>query len=196
MAETNDEQLSVEAAGRIVGISPRTLRTWIVHGKLPATGGRRGKVVKLADVIAAASEIQPNNVEVSDSPPPPEPLNGEVQPAIPAPNPVVDSLLAELRDGVIWPLAERLEVLANENGRLVAEREAAIRERDEIARQFGSDHRFIDRLVELLQTDLDEAHRRIQQLEADNQRLKERCGRAEAALHPAVRVLLRLRNFR
>jgi chromosome segregation ATPase len=111
-------------------------------------------------------------------------------------NPVVDSMLAELRDGVIWPLAERLEVLAQENGRLAAERDAAIRARDELAARLGSDHRFVDRLVELLQAELDHANRRIAELEADVSRLAARCTRAEAELHPAAKALMRLRKRR
>lgn len=152
-----DDQLSVEAAGRIAGISPRTLRTWIVHGKLPAVGGQRGKTVRLGDVLALAG----TNGDGED--------RAEIDLAVaepPRPATPIDPILAELRDGVIWPLAERLEVLARENGRLAAERDAAIRARDEMAAGFGADNRFVDRLVELLQAELDAAHDRIAELEA------------------------------
>jgi Helix-turn-helix domain len=196
MEEMQEDQLSVEAAGKIVGISPRTLRTWIVHGKLPAVGGRRGKLVRLADVIAVANALETDQ-------PVPQPVErwgddfpgDNVAPARMS-NPIVDSMLAELRDGVIWPLAERLEVLAQENGRLAAERDAAVQARDELAGRFGSDHRFVDRLVELLQADLDRANQRIAELETDVSRLASRCARAEADLNPAAKALLRLRKFR
>jgi hypothetical protein len=196
MEDVQDDQLSVEAAGKIVGISPRTLRTWIVHGKLPAVGGRRGKLVRLADVLAVVS--------AQDADSAPQPVvhwggatigNDDFTPARVA-NPVVDSILAELRDGVIWPLAERLEVLAQENGRLAAERDAAVHARDEVVRRFGSDHRFVDRLVELLQADLDRANNRIAELECDVNRLSARVARAEDALHPAAKALLRLKKLR
>jgi hypothetical protein len=164
----HDDQLSVEAAGKVVGISPRTLRSWIVHGKLPATGGQRGKLVRLADVIAVAREESVTHLSVSDRGPN---GSGPAGSELMAPdssassrNPF-DGLLEELRDGVIWPLAERVEVLARENSRLAAERDAALRARDEMAVKFSTDNRFVDRLVELLQGELDAAHRRIAELE-------------------------------
>ena len=49
-----DEYLQVEADGNVAGISPRTLRYWVRGGKLPAIEGQRGKLVRLADVLALA----------------------------------------------------------------------------------------------------------------------------------------------
>jgi hypothetical protein len=160
--EAQDDQLSVEAAGRIAGVSPRTVRSWIVHGKLPAVGGQRGKLVRLGDVLALAGANGDNGSPWGD--------RAETDVAVAEPprtDAAIDPILAELRDGVIWPLAERLEVLARENGRLVAERDAAVRAREEMNAGFGSDNRFVDRLVELLQAELDDAHKRIAELEAE-----------------------------
>ncbi len=42
--------VAVEAAGKLAGISPRTLRHWIATGKLPAIPGKRGKLVRLEEV--------------------------------------------------------------------------------------------------------------------------------------------------
>jgi hypothetical protein len=162
MMDALDDQLSVEAAGRIAGVSPRTLRSWIVHGKLPAAGGQRGKLVRLADVLALAGASADGDAEAAWGGEP----AGDRALAEPPANPIVDAMFAELRDGVLWPLAERVEVLARENGRLTAERDAALRARDEVLARFGSDNRFVDRLVELLQAELDAAHRRIAELEA------------------------------
>jgi hypothetical protein len=170
--EAQDDQLSIEAAGRIAGISPRTLRAWIVHGKLPAVGGQRGKLVRLGDVLALAG-ANGDRTETDLAVAEPERTAS-----------AIDPILAELRDGVIWPLAERLEVLARENGRLVAERDAAVRAREEIAAGFGSDNRFVDRLVELLQTELDAAHARIAELETELARTKA-AGQPEAPAESA-----------
>jgi hypothetical protein len=160
-----DDQLSVEAAGRIAGISPRKLRSWIVHGKLSAVGGQRGKLVRLGDVLALADANGDGEDDWEDRTETDLAFADALRPGS-----AIDPILAELRDGVIWPLAERLEVLARENGRLAAERDAAARARDEMAAGFGSDNRFVDRLVELLQEELDSAHKRIAELEAQLER--------------------------
>lgn len=150
----NEDYVSVETAGRTVGVSPRTVREWILQGKLPAFGSRRGKVVRLADVaaIAGTAERHPGTVQSS----------GESQ-ALVAAHPVepsgIEGILDELRDGVLWPLAERVELLARENGRLAAEREAAVA-------RAAADLAFVERLVALLQEQLATANQRIAQLEA------------------------------
>jgi len=49
-----DEYLSVEVAGQVAGIPPRTLRRWVLAGRVSATEGPRGKLVRLGDVHALA----------------------------------------------------------------------------------------------------------------------------------------------
>ncbi len=150
----DEDYVSVEAAGRTIGVSPRTVREWILQGKLPAFGSRRGKVVRLADVVAIASTAEHHPATVQSS--------GESQ-ALAAAYPVDSSgpegVLEELRDGVLWPLAERVELLARENGRLAAERDAAVA-------RAAADLAFVERLVALLQEQLAAANQRIAQLEA------------------------------
>ena len=46
---------TVESAAAIAGISARTLRYWIAAGKLPARGGKRGRLVRLSDVEQLAA---------------------------------------------------------------------------------------------------------------------------------------------
>jgi hypothetical protein len=189
MIDPEDDPLSVEAAGRAVGISPRTLRDWIVHGKLPATGGQRGKLVRLSDVMALVdaetARPAPLHAELAGSGfGALEPVGADHCPPSSSP---IDGLFDELRDGVIWPLAERVEVLARENGRLAAERDAAVRARDELAARFGSDNRFVDDLVALLEAELDVARQRIAALETQlAQVTQERLTEASADASPVV----------
>ncbi|MER3438481.1 MAG: hypothetical protein C4346_13345, partial [Chloroflexota bacterium] len=115
----NEDYVSVEAAGRTVGVSPRTVREWILQGKLPAFGSPRGKVVRLADVVAIAGTTERHPAPMQS------PGEGEATVAAQPTEPSgIEGILEELRDGVLWPLAERVELLARENGRLAAERDA------------------------------------------------------------------------
>jgi excisionase family DNA binding protein len=50
----SDQYVTVGNAATATGVSERTLRYWIKSGKLPATGGKRGRLVRLADVEALA----------------------------------------------------------------------------------------------------------------------------------------------
>jgi len=49
-----DAMLPVGLAGHLAGIPERTLRNWVRAGKLPATEGPRGKLVRLGDVRGLA----------------------------------------------------------------------------------------------------------------------------------------------
>lgn len=151
----NEDYVSVEAAGRTVGVSPRTVREWILQGKLPAFGSQRGKLVRLADVIAVAGTSQ--GVAATEAASAGEDALLSTRAVEPA---GIEGILEELRDGVLWPLAERVELLARENGRLAAERDAAVT-------RAASDLAFVERLVALLQEELAAAHQRIARLEAE-----------------------------
>lgn len=52
---TESGYVAVESAVKVAAISARTLRCWIASGELPATGGKRGRLVRLADVEALAA---------------------------------------------------------------------------------------------------------------------------------------------
>jgi DNA-binding transcriptional MerR regulator len=42
--------VAIESAGKLLGVSPRTIRYWITTGKLTATAGKRGRLVDVGDV--------------------------------------------------------------------------------------------------------------------------------------------------
>jgi DNA-binding transcriptional MerR regulator len=48
--DNGNQYVTVGIAARSAGIPERTLRAWINAGKLPATPGKRGRLVRLADV--------------------------------------------------------------------------------------------------------------------------------------------------
>ena len=48
------DYITVEVAGKLAGLSPRTLRYWIRAGKLSAIAGKRGKLVRAEEVHALA----------------------------------------------------------------------------------------------------------------------------------------------
>jgi excisionase family DNA binding protein len=50
MSDTAD-YVSVESAGKLLGVSARTVRNWINDGKLPAVSGKRGRLIRRADVL-------------------------------------------------------------------------------------------------------------------------------------------------
>lgn len=52
--DNGNQYVTVGNAAKVTGISERTLRYWINAGKLAATGGKRGRLVRLADVQAIA----------------------------------------------------------------------------------------------------------------------------------------------
>lgn len=128
-----DEYLPVESAGNVAGIPPRTLRSWVRAGKLPATEGQRGKLVRLGDVLAIAeatgrtpaSERQPaGNIGMPAGSA--ESSAGNVagnDDAGLAVSPAARAQLEAIRDEWLAPLVARNEELARELGRAEAERD-------------------------------------------------------------------------
>ncbi len=139
-----DEYLSVEMAGQVSGIPPRTLRRWVRAGRLPATEGPRGKLVRLGDALALAeltgrqsatdrpSDGQSDNPatyaghvtgHVSDSL-----IEDHQESAISghtaAISPAARSQLEAIRDEWLAPLIDRIQSQAERIGRLEAERDA------------------------------------------------------------------------
>ncbi len=85
--------------------------------------------------------------DVQDHPPPPA---STVSPA-------ARSQLEAIRDEWLRPLVDRIGELEREAGRLQAEREAARRERDDLAARVADDRKLADQLVDVLQHERDAA---------------------------------------
>ncbi len=143
-----DEYLSVEMAGHVSGIPPRTLRRWVRAGRLPATEGPRGKLVRLGDALTLAELT--GRQSATDRPPVGQSVNpatyaGHVtdrvsdstdvdnqEPATSghavAISPAARSHLEAIRDEWLAPLVDRVQSQAERIGRLEAERDAALAE--------------------------------------------------------------------
>ncbi len=138
-----DEYLSVEMAGQVSGIPPRTLRRWVRGGRLPATEGPRGKLVRLGDALALAeltgrtsATDRPSDghsanpatyaghvtgqVSDNDEEDDREPATSGHASAI---APAARSQLEAIRDEWLAPLVERIQNQAERIGRLEAERD-------------------------------------------------------------------------
>ena len=141
-----DEYLSVEMAGQVSGIPPRTLRRWVRAGRLPATEGPRGKLVRLGDALALAEltgrqsttdrpsdgqSVNPatyaghvtGQVSANDGGDGQDPATSGHASAI---SPAARSQLEAIRDEWLAPLVERIQGQAERIGRLEAERDAAL----------------------------------------------------------------------
>ncbi len=147
-----DEYLSVEMAGQVSGIPSRTLRRWVRAGRLPATEGPRGKLVRLGDALALAELT--GRVAATDRPSDGQPANpatyaghvtGQVSDNADADDqasatsgqasaisPAARSQLETIRDAWLAPLIERIQNQAERIGRLEAERDAALAEVEQL----------------------------------------------------------------
>jgi hypothetical protein len=148
-----DALLPVESAGNVAGISPRTLRYWIRGGKLPATEGQHGKLVRLGDVLAiaemtgkrpaanrqsagnemrvetsarSAGNAAGNTIQDDDA----EALMATGVAALPATAGTMQAALEVFRDELVRPFVDDLRAAERTIGRLEAERDQAIAERD------------------------------------------------------------------
>jgi hypothetical protein len=126
--------LPVGLAGQVAGIPERTLRNWIRAGKLPASEGPRGKLVRVGDVRGLA-ELTGRSAAIGrpsagNDRPAMDPAtlagNPSGQPADLVPDP---DRLAEVVGRMLAPAlaaaAEREAELARALGRAEAERDAA-----------------------------------------------------------------------
>ncbi len=163
MSATPDpaDYVTVEVAGKLAGISPRTLRYWIRTGKLSAIAGKRGKLVRAEEVhaLAVLAGKAPGNVGSAHATPATfaedlagnaagnaaEPLSGERSPLGTGPpderrlssdTALVDTVRRAEAEALVQrllaPFVAELGAVREELGRERARREAAERERDEL----------------------------------------------------------------
>jgi len=129
---TSSDYISVEDAGKLLSVSSRTVRNWIVAGKLPAISGKRGRLVSRADVlrIGTLTGKVPKTVEsvsLSDE------SSDRSSAELPEERSVMSAATARdqleaIRDEWLAPLIDRIGELEREAGRLTAEREHAQRQ--------------------------------------------------------------------
>jgi excisionase family DNA binding protein len=132
--------VTVEEAAKIVGVSARTVRRWINRGWLPWYDGANGKLVSPADLASAQAAARRghghdrDHVDTTDT-------NTDTQANTRAATAIdqAQRQLEVLRDTLLVPLIaqndrlmQQVGELERENGRLEADREAVIRERDEL----------------------------------------------------------------
>jgi len=121
------DHVTVEIAGKLAGISSRTLRHWIASGKLSAIAGKRGKLVSMGEVEQLARMVgKPVGNATSPSG---NPATSAEEVAGNLAEPLADAALvsdlarqqlATIRDEWLAPLIERIGELERENGRLEA----------------------------------------------------------------------------
>ncbi len=123
--------VTVEVAGKLAGISSRTLRHWIASGKLSAIAGKRGKVVSLREVEYLARIVGKPIGNMSSAGGNPATSAGEVAgklaESLAGAALVTDTArqqLATIRDEWLAPLIAQLGDQAERIGRLAAEGEA------------------------------------------------------------------------
>jgi hypothetical protein len=125
-----DRLVSIRVAAESTGIAERTLRYWIQSGKLTATAGKRGKLVRLADVeaIATATGRHPASEDPAGN-------FADGNSGNTAEVPTTDQTrqnLEAIRDEGLQPLVDQIRDLERDRGRLEVERDHARQEAAEL----------------------------------------------------------------
>lgn len=118
-----EEFVSIETAATSTGITSRTIRYWVQAGKLPATSGKRGRLVRLGDVEALSALTGRAK---------PVPQVGETS-AVATSADLSGNLsiaLEQAMTNALVPLVERVAALERENGELRATVESMQGERN------------------------------------------------------------------
>lgn len=125
MAENIANYVAIKVASEASGVPGRTLRHWVVRGKVAAINGHAGKLVRLDDVMRLAAMVGKidGNATTEDG------KDGKIAGYIAtdlatgvATSPRTQ--LTAVMDEWVLPLVERIGALERENGMLTAERDA------------------------------------------------------------------------
>ncbi len=152
---------TIGQAARLLGVSENAVRQRIKRRSLPAA-----KVEGVWRVWLPDQEGRPPGDYQTDHPRDHEgDYQGDNQsdheatsPSV-AVSPAARAQLEAIRDQWLRPLVDRIGELEREAGRLQAEREAARRERDDLAARVADDRKLADQLVDVLQHERDAAVR-------------------------------------
>jgi len=125
MAEDIANYVAIKVASEASGVPGRTLRHWVVRGKVAAINGHAGKLVRLDDVMRLAAMVGKvdGNATTEDG------KDGKIATGLATglATGVTTSprtQLAAVMDEWVLPLVERIGALERENGMLTAERDA------------------------------------------------------------------------
>jgi len=123
------DYVSVEDAGKLLGVSSRTVRNWIASGKLPAISGNRGRLVARADLLrigALTGKVPEMPEDASISERPSDASSTELPEASSVASVVTArSQLEAIRDEWLAPLVAQISDQAETIGRVTAERDQA-----------------------------------------------------------------------
>lgn len=133
MAENIANYVAIKVASEASGVPGRTLRHWVVRGKVAVINGHAGKLVRLDDVMRLAAMVGKidGNATTEDG------KDGKIAEYVATG--VATSPRAQLTavmDEWVLPLVERIGSLERENGMLTAERDA-LQRRIETLEQAG-----------------------------------------------------------
>lgn len=152
--------ISVESAGKLLGVTPRTVRNWINDGKLPAIDGKRGRLVRRDDVLFLGN-ISGHHAETAEA----ETLSGN--PSARSSTEVPEnsaslvsaySQLEAIREEWLQPLVDQIRELERDRGRLQAERDRAVQDAETFRKQAETG----DITQKELERERDELRRRLE----------------------------------
>jgi excisionase family DNA binding protein len=163
-ATGRDEIMTVADAADVLGITPGAVRKRLERGQLSGQKvGNTWRVLLNAPVTTEATRrdttLRPDQTRHHDT-------TGDDQATTSTDiSPAARSQLAAIRDEWLLPLVDRIGELEREAGQLQVQRDAAQRERDNLADRLAEERGLADQLVDLLQAERDVLAAQLHDLE-------------------------------